>query len=200
MAFWIGLAFQLDWIYPEYWTGPWGELLGNGMTVGGFAVIGLTLFTELTGGRRSRLKTRLTADTWPEVDAFLTKFAARKGWDKGMETRLRAVGEETMQILTRGQADGAGEAEGATGVEGAGDSERRLLLLASADGDAADLEFIATTDQANLEDQLTMLTEVAGNVPVDAETPLRLLRHYASSIRHQQYHDIDILTIRVEGR
>ena len=43
-----------------------------------------------------------------------------------------------------------------------------------------------------------MLTEVAGNVPVDAETPLRLLRHYASSIRHQQYHDIDILTIRVE--
>ncbi len=212
VAFWIGIAFQLDWIYPEYWTGPWGELLGNGMTVGGFAVIGLTLFTELTGGRRSRLKTRLTAETWSEVDAFLTKFAARKGWDEEMETRLRAVGEETMQILTRGQADGAGDAEGATGmkgagdpegatgVEGAGDSERRLLLLASADGDAADLEFIATTDQANLEDQLTMLTEVAGNVPVDAETPLRLLRHYASSIRHQQYHDIDILTIRVEAR
>ena len=44
-----------------------------------------------------------------------------------------------------------------------------------------------------------MLSEAAAGVPVEAETPLRLLRHYASSIRHQQYHDIDILTIRVES-
>ena len=199
VAFWIGFAFQLDWIYPEYWQGAWGELLGNGMTVGGFAVILLTLFGEVTRGRRRRLKTRLTAETWPEVDAFLVRFAARKGWGGDMELRLRAVGEETMQILTRGDGEGAAGGEGAADVDRAAGVERRLLLLASADGNAADLEFIATTDQTNLEDQLTMLTEVAGNVPVDAETPLRLLRHYASSIRHQQYHDIDILTIRVEG-
>ena len=187
VAFWIGIAFQLDWIYPEYWQGAWGELLGNGMTVGGFTVILLTLFSEVTGGRRSRLKTRLTAETWPEVDAFLVKFAARKGWGDEMRTRLRAVGEETMQILTRG---GAEEADG---------SARSLLLIAGSDGDAADLEFIATTDEANLEDQLAMLSEGVANVPVESEAPLRLLRHYASSIRHQQYHDIDILAIRVEG-
>ena len=187
VAFWIGFAFQLDWIYPEYWQGAWGELLGNGMTVGGFTVILLTLFGELTGGRRSRLKTRLAAETWPEVDEFLVKFAARKGWGGEMKTRLRAVGEETMQILTRGE------------TEGAADAGRRLLLLAQSDGGGADLEFIATTDETNLEDQLAMLSEGAAKVPVEAETPLRLLRHYASSIRHQQYHDIDILAIRVEG-
>ena len=187
VAFWIGIAFQLDWIYPEYWQGAWGELLGNGMTVGGFTVILLTLFGEVTGGRRSRLKTRLTAETWPEVDAFLVKFAVRKGWGDEMRTRLRAVGEETMQILTRG------------GAEAADGPARSLLLIAGSDGDAADLEFIATTDEANLEDQLAMLSEGVANVPVESEAPLRLLRHYASSIRHQQYHDIDILAIRVEG-
>ena len=56
-----------------------------------------------------------------------------------------------------------------------------------------------TTDETNLEDQLAMLREAAASVPVEAEIPLRLLRHYTSSIRHQQYHDIDILTLRVES-
>ena len=71
------------------------------------------------------------------------------------------------------------------------------MLVARSDGDAADLEFIATTDETNLEDQLAMLSEAAASVP--GEVPLRLLRHYTSSIRHQQYHDIDILTLWVES-
>ena len=179
VAFWLGVAFQLDWIYPAAIQGPWEELLGNGMTVGGLAVILLTLLGGLAGGRRLRLKTRLTADRWPEIDAFLRKFAGRKGWDETTETRLRAVGEETIQILVR-----------------RGKGERRLLLLAGVDGDEADLEFIATTDETNIEDQLAMLNESA--VSAADEIPLRLLRHYASSIHHKQYHDIDIITIRVE--
>ena len=187
VAFWLGIAFQFDWIYPEYLQGAWGELLGNGMTVGGLTVILLTVFGEIGGGGRSRLRTRLTAETWPVVDDFLSKFAARKRWGEEMETRLRAVGEETMQILT------SGEAEEKT------DQGRNLLLIARSDGNAADLEFIATTDATNIEDQLAMLSEAAASVPVETETPLRLLRHYASSIRHQQYHDIDILTIRVDA-
>ncbi len=187
VAFWLGIGFQFDWIYPEYLQGAWGELLGNGMTVGGLTVILLTVFGEIGGGGRSRLKTRLTAETWPVVDDFLSKFAARKRWGEEMETRLRAVGEETMQILTSGEA------------EEKADQGRNLLLIARSDGNAADLEFIATTDATNIEDQLAMLSEAATSVPVETETPLRLLRHYASSIRHQQYHDIDILTIRVDA-
>ncbi len=184
VAFWIGLAFQLEWIYPDRLHGIWAELLGNGMTVGGFTVILLALFEEAIGGRRSRLKTRLTPAIWSEIDAFMVKFAARKRWGGQMERRLRAVGEETAHILMRGE-------------EGAETSERRLLLVAGRDGDAADLEFIATTDEANIEDQLAMLAE--GAPSSGSEIPLRLLRHYASSIRHQQYHDIDILSIRVQS-
>ncbi len=185
VAFWIGLAFQFDWIYPEAFQGIWAELLGNGMTVGGFTVILLAMFEEILGGRRSRLKTRLTPGILSEIDDFMVKFAARKDLGEEMELRLRAVGEETVHILMRGEDE---ETDG---------SERRLLLIAGSDGDSADLEFIATTDETNLEDQMVMLNE--GAPSIGEETPLRLLRHYASSIRHQQYHDIDILSIRVEN-
>ena len=116
--------------------------------------------------------------------AELTGVAARKGWSEDMEQRLRAVGEETVQILARGE-------------QGEEDPARRLLVIAGSDGVAADLEFLATTDEANIEDQLVMLSE--GAPSVGEETPLRLLRHYASSIRHRQYHDIDVLLIRVES-
>ena len=39
LAFWFGLAFQLDWIFPQYFQGAWSGLLGNAMTVGGLTVI-----------------------------------------------------------------------------------------------------------------------------------------------------------------
>lgn len=107
------------------------------------------------------MKTRLTPDTWPEVDAFPTKFAASKRWGADMETRL--------------------------------------LLIARSDGNAAGLEFIATTDTTNIEGHLVMPSEASASVPVESETPCRLLLHYASSIRHQQCHDIDVLTIRVDS-
>ena len=185
VAFWIGLAFQFDWIYPEAFQGIWAELLGNGMTVGGFTVILLAMFEEILRGRRSRLKTRLTPGILSEIDDFMVKFAARKDLGEEMELRLRAVGEETVHILMRGEEEEKTDGSG-----------RRLLLIAGSDGDSADLEFIATTDETNLEDQMVMLNE--GAPSIGEETPLRLLRHYASSIRHQQYHDIDILSIRVE--
>ena len=33
--------------------------------------------------------------------------------------------------------------------------------------------------------------------PIEHELSLRLLRHYASSVQHQQYHDTDVLTVTV---
>ena len=42
LAFWLGIAFELDWIFPEYFQGVWSDLFGNGLTVGGVTVIVLT--------------------------------------------------------------------------------------------------------------------------------------------------------------
>ena len=46
---------------------------------------------------------------------------------------------------------------------------------------------------------MVLLTERGGGAPAEREISLRLLRHYASSVHHQQYHDTDIVTVRVEG-
>ena len=108
LAFWFGLAFQLDWIFPEYAQGAWSELLGNAMTVGGLTVIALTLFEELTGPRRQRLRVGLSADAYPKIDAFLAKLGVRRRWSKEMAERVRAVGEETLLLLIQREGERTG--------------------------------------------------------------------------------------------
>ncbi len=185
LAFWLGIAFELDWIFPEYLQGGWGELLANGLTVGGLTVIVLTQFVELTGPRARRLRTELALENFPRIDAFLSDFAARGKRSAEMTDRLRAVGEELLLTLTR------------QGGERGAQARRHLLLVARDDGDAVDLEFAATTNDANLEDQLALLGERAAGPRVEEEVSLRLLRHYASAVRHQQFHDTDVVTVRV---
>ena len=184
-AFWVGLAFQFDMIYPELLEGFWGNLMGHGMTAGGITVIVLSGFLDLTGRRPIRLRSTLSIDALPIIDAFLCDFAKRMRCDEPMTNRLRAVAEEAVHTLL-----GDGESS----------RERDLLLVARADGRSADLEFIAGGADANLEEQLAMLSEGVTGLPNEAEMPLRLLRHYATSVRHQQYHDTDIVTFRVEPR
>ena len=182
-SFWVGLAFQFDMVYPSLLEGPWGELLGHGMTAGGITVIALSGFVDLTGNRPKRLRTALSVAALPRIDAFLCDVAERRRCDEATTVRLRAVAEETVHTLLGDNAPA---------------TERQLLLVARADGRAWDLEFIASGTEGNLEDQLAVLSEGASALPNEAETPLRLLRHHATSVRHQQYHDTDIATIRVE--
>ena len=172
ISFWVGAGFQLEWIFPEYLTGAWSEVFGNGMTVGALVAMLMTGFLELTGPRRRRIRAELNVKSYPKIDAFLTEFAARRGWNTEMSDRLRAVGEETLLTLIR-QED-----------ERKAGGGRRLLLVARSDGGAAELEFIAATDETNLEDQIALLGERAGGAPVEDEVSLRLLRHWASSVRH----------------
>ena len=46
---------------------------------------------------------------------------------------------------------------------------------------------------------MALLGQPAAGVPVEQEVSLRLLRHYASSVRHYQYRDTDVVTVRVEA-
>ncbi len=40
--------------------------------------------------------------------------------------------------------------------------------------------------------------ETSNMVSMEKEASLRILHHYASSVRYQQYHDTDIITIKVD--
>ena len=186
-AFWVGVGFQNQVIFADHLGEWWGALLGNGMTAGGLTAIVLTLFMELTGPRSRRIETALDVEALPDVIAFLREFATRRSWSEGAVQRLCSAGEETLLSLVR--PEGGAQASG----------KRRLLVIARGSRKAAELEFVAAPGEENLEDRMVLLTERGGGAPAEHEISLRLLRHYASSVYHQQYHDTDIVTVRVEG-
>ncbi len=67
-------------------------------------------------------------------------------------------------------------------------------------GVGAVLEFVAASGEENLQDRIALLGEQTAGAPLEREVSLRLLRHLASSVHHQQYHDTDIVPLRVENR
>ena len=75
---------------------------------------------------------------------------------------------------------------------------RQLIVLASSEGQAADLEFIGGGNQENIEDQVRQLQELEIETPAEHEISLRLLQNYASSVNHHQYSGTDVITLRVE--
>ena len=189
VCFWIGASFQFElFALPD--IGPvWGALLKSGITTGGLAAIAMVLYLELTNPRRMRFTSRLHIDALPELNEFITRFVRRRGWDTAMEERLRAVAEETLLVLAPLDLGGGEEAEIHDG--------RRLVVLAASEGPVADLEFIGGGDGSNLEDQIRQLQQHDTEPPAEQELSLVLLRNYASSVKHQQYHDTDIITVRV---
>ncbi len=186
LSFWIGVGFQDKVIFADLLGGTWGTLLGNGMTAGGMAAIALTAFMELTAPRRRRLEVELAAASLPEIDAFLEERASRAGWGETSTGRLRSAGEETLAILLQ-QAE----------EDGSAGRERRLILTARLAEGAMELEFSASSGAENLEDRLAFMSEQPELVD-EREISFRLLRHYASSVRHQKYHDVDIVAVQVE--
>ena len=185
LAFWTGVGFQNGVIFPEYFSEFAGGLLQNGMTAGGLVAILLSLFLELTAPRRARIETRVDVSALPKIRAFLGEFAARSGWDEAMVNRLEAASEETLLTLMEKQE--AGEAE-----------HRRLRLVARTEGDQAVLEFAAAMGEENLQDRIALLGDRTAGAPAEQEVSLRLLRHVASSVLHQQYYDMDIVTVHVD--
>ena len=187
VSFWVGAGFQNGLLFNAYLNDWLRDLLGNGMTAGGLTAIVLTVLVNLTGPRRRRMETDLDKGALDRVKEFLDGFARARGWGTEMFDRLCLVAEETL--LTLSQLDDL-DATGKT---------RRLLLVARQDGGAAELEFTAAADTGNIEDRIALLGGQASEDAVEHEISLRLLRHFASSVRHQQYSDADIVTVRVKA-
>ena len=195
MCFWIGAAFQFNLVsLPD--LGPvWGALFKSGITTGGFAAVAMILYLELTNPRRMRFQSRLHIDALPELNEFVAKFADRRGWDQDMKDRLSAVAEETL--LTLAPLDLALSLDLDDDEDDEDEEVRRLVVVASSEGPVAELEFIGGGDEENIEDRVRQLQQHDSAIPSEGEISLRLLRQYASSVSHQQYHGTDIITVRV---
>ena len=186
LAFWLGVGFQSQVIFSDLLGGFWGVLLGNGMTSGAIVAILMMLFLDFTGPRSKRLTSDLTSDALTKLDPFLREFASARKWDTGSTDRLAAAGEETIAVLMQ-EVDTDDS-----------DGPRRLTVSARGDAQSAELEFATTLEGENMEDQLAYLSELPP-VPDEHEVSYRLLLHYASSVSHQKYHSIDVITISVEA-
>ena len=187
ISFWVGVGFQNGWIFPELLVGRWALLLGNGMTAGGIMAIILSLILEPPGRRRRRTldldRAAITA-----VDQFVVDLARRRGWSDRAMNPLRAACEEVV-LLLKGEDDPFADV--------APQPRRRLRVSAHVERDLADLEFVAGSGWGNIEDEIATLGEPDHSL-TGSDSSLRLLRHYASSVRHQKYRKTDVVTISVK--
>ena len=184
VSLWIGIGFQNQVILPDLLTGTVGTLLSNGMTTGSVCVILLTLLMEFTSRRRRRLNVAMNLSSLPSIDSFLQGFAVSSGWNEASTNRLRSAGEETLSSLL--SQDGEPEE----------DAGKHLIVSARRAEAAIEMEFVVTTEGGNLEDKLAYMNEQP-EIQDEREISFRLLRHYASSVRHHKYHDTDIITVQV---
>ncbi len=187
VAFWVGTGCQNGMIFPGLLSDVAGGLLQNGITTGGLVAILMTLFLEMTAPRRSRIEVDFDLAVLPKIREFLGAFAQRSGWDAKMVHRLEAAGEETLLTLT-----GPDERD-------AKRQRRRLFLSAHKEADGAVLEFVAAVGEENVQDRIAILGERPDDMLMEREVSLRLLRHIATSVRHQQFHETDIVTVRVDA-
>lgn len=183
----LGLGLHGHPLMSDLFGDQLGGLIGNGVTIGAIVAIVMTLLLEAMGSRRSRLEVTLDMASLPAIDAFLSGLASRLRWDDDSSLRLRSAGEETLATLLGQDED---EAEG--------DQRPRLIVVARPQPMMVELEFVATTRQENIEDQLAYLTDEAP-IPTADDLSLRLLWYHASAVRHQKFHGVDIVTVQVEG-
>ena len=189
ISFWVGVGFQNGWIFPELLVGRWTLLLGNGMTAGGIMAIILSLILEPPGRWRRRTldldRAAITA-----VDRFVVTLASRHGWSERAMNPLRAACEEVV-LLLKGEDDPFADEDEAAQLQ------RRLRVSVRVARDLADLEFVAGSGWGNIEDEIATLGEPDDSIS-GSDSSLRLLRHYASSVRHQKYRKTDVVTITVK--
>ncbi len=187
VSFSLGAGIEQQTIFADLLGGPWGGLLDNGMLVGALAAVLLTLFLDLTSPRRSsRIQVNLDLSALQEIQKFSRGQADKLGWNEASTERLLAASEEALVSLL-GQED-----------EQQPEEAPRLVVVARPEPGKVELEFMAVFDETNLEDRLAHLEEEAEGRE-EGEISLRLLRHYAASVRHQKYYGLDIVTVQVRG-
>ena len=181
----VGLGVESLNVFGMRPDSLWLAILGNSTTTGILVMIALKMLLELTRPRSRKLEVALQRTSLPRVDGFLQKFAADIGWAGESANRLRAAGEEALLCLLLSRDSGA-------------EASTRLITVVRSHDDAVEMDLLSVfEEEQNIEDRLAYMSEEV-EVHDDRELSLRLLRHYASSVRHRKYHGVDVVTVKVE--
>jgi xanthine permease XanP len=183
LSLWLGLGFQDQKIFYDLMPHWAAALLSNGMTAGVIVALSLTLLLRLKSGRRRELVTALRLAEVPQVQSFVREKALAAGWDRATIGRLELVVEEALVFL----------------VEHTQTTESRQLRVEfRAPLGAIELDLLSAPAGANLQDSVAGLQEAAPEPETDLS--LRILASLVDDIRHQQFHGVDVLALRLLPR
>ena len=178
----VGIGLEISGILASLPGAKWTGFLNNGLTAGTLVALLLTWFVEVTDSRPQRVEVPFAYSSLPEVTSFLQIVAERRGWNTEAVTRLCAAGEETLlSLLDLREDDEFLEPE-------------KLTVVARSRAAKMELEFFASIEGQNLQDQLALLGDDSLK---ENEACFRLLRHYAESVRHQEFHGVNVVKVTV---
>ena len=182
----VGVGFQTQNILSDVLGGPWEVAFGSSLVAGVLVAVLMSSVLELAGSRRRRLEGNLDISALPNIETFLRELGSGMKWNDASIDRLCAAGEETLSSMLQLRDDYEEE------------RPTRLILIARPGSGTVEMEFLAVFEEENIEDRIAFMSEQA-ETPEVGEISFRLLRHYASSVRHKKYHGIDIVTVQVEA-
>ena len=181
ISFWVGLGFQYGVLFADHLP-QWSRgTLDNGMAAGGLMAMALTLLVSFKQ-RSHRDVLEPNVRSLPKLRAPLDAAAIRAGWDETATHRLQLAGEEAFLYLLERQEESG---------------PRPIRVTVRPYEDVLQIEFVSGPDSANLEERLRDLGE---DHEVLEDVGPRLLRHMAKEVRHDQFYDLDVLTVTVDTR
>ena len=181
ISFWVGLGFQYGAIFPDHLPDWSRGILDNGMAAGGIVAMVLTLLVSLKQrARRDVLEPSVRS--LPKLHAALDRAAERAGWDEAAVNRLQLAGEEAFLYLLERQDES---------------KPRPVRVAVRPVDDVLQIELVAGPDDVNLEDRLGKLDE---DHEIARDVGPRILRHVAKEVKHEQFYDLDVLTVTVDTR
>ena len=181
ISFWVGLGFQYGAIFPDHLPDWSRGILDNGMAAGGIVAMALTLLASLKQ-RAQRDVLEPSVRSLPKLRAALDRAAERAGWDELAVNRLQLAGEEAFLYLLERQ-------------EASGPQPVRVAVRPL--DDVLQIELVAGPDDVNLEDRLGKLDD---DHEIVRDVGPRILRHVAKEVKHEQFYDLDVLTVTVDTR
>lgn len=188
VSFWMGVGLQSQVIFPEFFTDFAGGLFQNGMTSGGIVAILLMIIMNFADTKRYRVKLPFGVAALTQIREFLDTFVAKNKWNEEVNNRLQVAAEETLLSML--------EHKDSTKEET--DDTQVLELVAYRENKDVVLEFQSTGIEQNLQDQVAVLKEQSMLGRVEENVSLKILKEITDSVRHQQYHDTQLITVRVQ--
>ena len=181
ISFWVGMGFQFGVIFPDHLPDWSRGVVDNGMAAGGIVAMVLTLLVSLKQ-RAQRDVLEPSVRSLPTLRAALDRAAERAGWDELAVNRLQLAGEEAFLYLLERQEES---------------KPRPVRVVVRPVDDVLQIELVAGPDDVNLEDRLGKLDE---DHEIVRDIGPRILRHVAKEVKHEQFYDLDVLTVTVDTR